>query len=115
MRACASFCGYTPPYKGLQALHERYRKRGLVILGFPSNDFGKQEAGQQRRDRRLLRPDLRGQVRDVRAGKTSVAPGASPLFDGRARIAPVRRQGGRAPRGPGHPGKISWLISHARK
>ncbi len=41
----ASQCGYTPQYKELQALYERYRDRGFSILGFPSNDFGKQEPG----------------------------------------------------------------------
>jgi glutathione peroxidase len=41
----ASECGYTPQYAGLQRLHERYAARGLVILGFPSNDFGGQEPG----------------------------------------------------------------------
>jgi len=41
----ASQCGYTPQYKGLQQLHEKYSKDGLVVLGVPSNDFGKQEPG----------------------------------------------------------------------
>jgi glutathione peroxidase len=41
----ASYCGFTEQYKGLQALHDRYKDRGLVVVGFPANDFGKQEPG----------------------------------------------------------------------
>jgi glutathione peroxidase len=41
----ASKCGYTPQYEGLQALHEKYAEKGLVVLGVPANEFGKQEPG----------------------------------------------------------------------
>jgi glutathione peroxidase len=41
----ASYCGFTPQYVGLEALHARYAARGLVVMGFPSNDFGQQEPG----------------------------------------------------------------------
>lgn len=41
----ASECGFTPQYKGLQTLYERYRAQGLVVLGFPANDFFGQESG----------------------------------------------------------------------
>ncbi|MDC0671189.1 glutathione peroxidase [Nannocystis radixulma] len=41
----ASQCGFTPQYAKLQELYGRYKDRGLVVLGFPSNDFGEQEPG----------------------------------------------------------------------
>lgn len=41
----ASQCGFTPQYDGLQALYEAYQADGLVVIGVPSNDFGKQEKG----------------------------------------------------------------------
>ena len=43
----ASACGFTPQFAGLQALHQQYAAQGLVVLGFPCNQFGKQEPGNE--------------------------------------------------------------------
>lgn len=44
----ASYCGFTSQYDGLEKLHDRLKDRGLVVIGFPSNDFGEQEPGSDK-------------------------------------------------------------------
>lgn len=43
----ASYCGFTPQYKGLEEMHGRYQGRGLAVLGFPSNDFAQEKASNK--------------------------------------------------------------------
>jgi glutathione peroxidase len=43
----ASHCGFTPQYRGLQALYDKFKHRGFVVLGFPCNQFGHQEPGAE--------------------------------------------------------------------
>jgi glutathione peroxidase len=49
----ASQCGYTPQYAGLEALYRKYKDKGLVVLGFPSNQFGHQEPGTDQQIRQF--------------------------------------------------------------
>lgn len=51
----ASKCGFTPQYEGLEKLYADYKDRGLVVLGFPSNDFGNQEPGSEQQIQEFCR------------------------------------------------------------
>jgi glutathione peroxidase len=75
----ASKCGFTPQYDGLEALYARYRDRGLVVAGFPSNDFGGQEPGTEQQIRDFCR--LTYGVQFPMFAKTRVrGPDADPLY-----------------------------------
>jgi glutathione peroxidase len=74
----ASHCGYTPQYEGLEALHAKYAARGLVVMGFPSNDFA-QESGSNAQIADLCFNTYG--VKFPMFTKTSVkGPQANPLF-----------------------------------
>ena len=62
----ASACGFTPQYKGLEALHEKYGKDGLAVLGFPCNQFGQQERGNCAADPGFLLVEVPRDLRHVR-------------------------------------------------
>lgn len=78
----ASQCGYTPQYKALESLNERFRERGLVVLGFPSNDFGGQEPGSNTKIAAFCENQFA--VRFPMFAKSSVVPdragSANPLY-----------------------------------
>ena len=74
----ASFCGFTPQYKGLESLYDKYQSRGLVVLGFPSNDFS-QESGNNKQIAEFCESTFG--VKFPMFTKTSVSGSdASPLF-----------------------------------
>jgi glutathione peroxidase len=91
----ASFCGFTPQYKSLEALHARYRERGLVVLGFPSNDFGQQEPGSGKEIAEFCENTFGVKFPMFTKSRVSASagPAANPLF---AELA--RRSGGQWPR-----------------
>jgi glutathione peroxidase len=75
----ASYCGFTRQYDGLEALYAKYKARGLVVLGFPSNDFGAQEPGGDKEIAKFCR--LTYGVKFPMYSKSHVVgPDANPLF-----------------------------------
>jgi glutathione peroxidase len=75
----ASECGFTPQYAGLEKLWQEYGERGLVVLGFPSNDFGQQEPGTAEEIRDFC--DLKFQVTFPMFAKVKTkGDGQSPVF-----------------------------------
>lgn len=75
----ASQCGFTPQYAGLQQLHDTYASRGLVVIGFPCNQFGAQEPGDGAEIAQFC--ETRFGVRFSMAEKVDVnGPHAHPLF-----------------------------------
>lgn len=81
----ASFCGFTGQYKGLEELYSRYKDKGLVVLGFPSNDFS-QETGSNQQIAEFCENTFG--VKFPMFAKTSVkGPEASPLFKQLAQIS----------------------------
>ena len=82
----ASKCGYTYQYEGLEALYRKYRDKGLVVLGFPSNDFGRQEPGNEKQIQDFCR--LTYGVEFPMFEKTHVARhSADPIYKTLARIS----------------------------
>lgn len=74
----ASECGFTGQYKGLEALYKKYKDQGLVILGFPANDFGKQEPGSDAEIKTFCERNYG--VTFPMFAKTSVKNGENPFF-----------------------------------
>lgn len=75
----ASYCGFTQQYEGLEKIYARYKDRGLVVLGFPSNDFGNQEPGTNQQIAEFCTNTFG--VKFPMVAKTVVkGPKANPLF-----------------------------------
>jgi glutathione peroxidase len=74
----ASYCGFTPQYEGLETLHAKYAARGLVVMGFPSNDFA-QESGTREQIADLCF-NTYGVKFPMFAKTVVVGPQANPLF-----------------------------------
>ena len=82
----ASKCAFTPQYEGLEEIYARYRERGLVVAGFPSNDFGAQEPGSEKQVQDFCR--LTYGVQFPMFAKTRVrGPDAEPFYQHLAKVS----------------------------
>jgi len=85
----ASECGYTPQYEGLEKLYRRFKDKGLVVVGFPSNDFGAQEPGSNQEIARFC--ELNYGVSFPMFAKSSVAKGSvNPFYERLAQVSNSR-------------------------
>ena len=76
----ASECGFTPQYQGLEELHEKFKERGFAVLGFPCNQFGAQEPGDEAQIKSFC--ENRFGVSFPLFAKIEVnGPGAHPLYE----------------------------------
>jgi glutathione peroxidase len=83
----ASQCGFTPQYTGLEALYRRFKDRGFVVLGFPCDQFGHQEPGDEAEIQRFC--SLTYDVTFPMAAKVEVnGPNAHPLYQRLKKAAP---------------------------
>ncbi len=76
----ASQCGATPQYGGLQALHDKYGPRGLVVMGFPCNDFGAQEPGTAAEIRQFCAANYKVTFPMFEKVRIAAGPEQHPLF-----------------------------------
>jgi glutathione peroxidase len=76
----ASECGYTPQYAGLEQLHEKYKDKGLRVLGFPANEFGAQEPGSDSQIKTFCESKF-GVKFDMFSKVKVKGEGMNPLFD----------------------------------
>jgi glutathione peroxidase len=100
----ASYCGFTHQYEGLEKLYAAYRARGFTVLGFPSNDFGRQEPGDKKQIADLCFNTYG--VKFPMFEKTSVADGHPNLF-----YAELIKSAGQAPKWNFH----KYLIDRSGK
>ena len=86
----ASQCGFTPQYEGLEKLYRKYKDQGLVVLGFPANDFGRQEPGSNKDIAKFCEVNY-GVSFPMFAKSSVVGTSANPLY------AQLAQRSGRAP------------------
>jgi len=87
----ASYCGNTPQYTGLEKLHEKYAARGFSVLGFPSNDFGRQEPGSSQEIREFCSSKYTVTFPLFEKVQTKPGAGQSPVY------AALKRASGELP------------------